>query len=147
MTQRKQTIPLLSAVALSIRKSLRGEERLWIVFWGWFVFVLLTSWGIHIVFGSSISNWVLVPLPHPLPLTYLDAVFALSASVTVLFRALLIIMVWKCAPNTAHKLWGRSARAVMFLFALLSLYGFTSSVQEAITQHHAIATVRSGNRS
>jgi hypothetical protein len=138
-------VSFLSVLNHSFKKSLRGEEKLWIVFWGWFVSLLFICWAMTLSFGSLIDEKILLPLP----LFYYNVAYAITMFVMISFRAFLVMVVWKCAPNTNQKTWSCAARTMALFFALLSIYGITTSITHMIVINHKIAALKNhmeGNR-
>ena len=128
---------MLRAISNSFQKSLKGEERLWIVFWGWFIALLLACWTINLLLTPLIIQFNKFLLA-PYPILYLNLTMVVVVTLTLAFRAFIIFVVWKCAPNTTHSIWRHIARTIIVLFALLTVYGTMRTAMHTIIIYNEI---------
>lgn len=97
----------------------QGRERLWKVFWGWFLC------GHGVILGCSVGVMVLAMLlgfmtdPRSL-----DAGIAGMATGATLLALLIIpygiwcgVSLWRCADNCTNKMWGLGARGLVIVYA------------------------------
>ena len=89
-------------------KTLRGSEKLAIVFWGYCVFGTLLIIGLASFFADA-----LVQSP---PLLYL------VGAAILLYSVWAHISLWQCAFNAQHHFWGYVAR--IYVFVIAAAYGF-----------------------
>ncbi len=87
-----------------VKRHLRGEGRLWSVFWIWGV---LGSWILFGVFYAALQaigiTWTL---------------FFASAVVMLPYTTWILTSVWMCARNVGNPMWGDAARFLTFIWAL-----------------------------
>lgn len=123
----------------SFKKALKGEEKLWIAFWLWFVALLFLG----IISNATIIPIVYYPIIASLPLEYVPISFATDCLITVIFRSVLILIIWKCANNTKNKVWFYSARIIAIAFAIFTIYGSTRAVFKFIEYNGYVITKQS----
>ena len=83
---------------------LRGEGRLWKVFW---LYGVVGSWVLFAIFMSAMQSFGIT-----WPLMILSGIIMLPYSVWILAS------VWQCAPNAGSDLWGNLARFLTLIWAI-----------------------------
>ena len=105
-----------------LKKLWNGEEKLWVVFWLYFVALLITTWLVrHWGVIDGFLEKVFFDPPSK------EGVYILAFSrliPDVLIRILQIIIVWRSAFNCKYKIFAYASRVMISLFALVSIYAF-----------------------
>jgi magnesium-transporting ATPase (P-type) len=107
----------------SWKRSWKGEELLWKVFWGWFL------GGLGVILGSSIGFMVLAMiLGFAVSPTSLNAgVLGLASGSALLVLTIvpysfwISVSLWRCAPNCLSKKWSYAARGFVVIYGILIL--------------------------
>lgn len=107
----------------SWKRSWRGDERLWKVFWGWFL------GGHGVILGCSVGFMVFaMVLGFAIAPTSLDAGIvglatgaALLVLITIPFSVWISISLWRCSTNCLSKKWTYAARGLVIVYAIAIL--------------------------
>lgn len=106
----------------SLKKAWRGEEKLWLAFWVYFVAVFISWWLLFSVWKLPVRLWDQVFFNPPNAINLYIAILFWFLGDT-LIRIYQIVSVWRCAPNSSLKLWTWASRSVVACFALVTIYG------------------------
>lgn len=105
---------IVSPTYQSMKRSLRGEEKLWIVFWLWGVTLYLASLiiGFIALFETSIHYSRIG-----------DVVGWLGFALVYIYPFIFIFSIWRCSKNTRHKLFNFGAKLyAVIIFPVIHYY-------------------------
>jgi hypothetical protein len=105
----------------SMQRVHKGEERLLIAFWGYFILVGL----IISVFTDPLFEAASQAQIKPIGVLLGLIIFAVTDS----YFAWSIVAIWRCAYNVNRKLWGHVTRAVAALAIVAFLEGLYEQYQ------------------
>lgn len=116
----------------SLKKAWQGEEKLWLVFWVYFVGMTVFFWVTFSVWKlpSQIMDYLFFSPPSA---TGLYAMMVIQLTADIFIRTYQVISVWRCASNTHLKIWNFSARTICISFALVSVYGIIKTIVHVVS--------------
>lgn len=90
----------------AIKRALKGEEKLWKVFW---------LWGVLLYVSSIVVGFLTVfsPLNHT-PIGFFVGLLGLA--LIFIYPFLFCISIWKCSKNTKQQFFKYFARIFIFIF-------------------------------
>jgi len=109
---------VLKQVVSSAKKAWRGEERLLVAFWGWFICPLILLMGLHIL-----TQPIVHLLINPVAPEYLYSLYILDTVLSIVPRILLALIIWRCARNIDRHIWFYIARTMSALYIFLLVGG------------------------
>ncbi len=100
------------------KRAILGQEALWKVFWGGFVFGhgFLIAFGIGLLLFATAFGMALEPQRFSATFSSIMVAASLVALVAVLFIGWSLISVWRCSPNVIDRRWTLAARAVVAVY-------------------------------
>jgi len=100
-----------------------GQEPLWKVFWGWFVFGHGTILGCAVGFMviSMVLGFVVSPRTLTAGISGMVAGAVLLMVVTVPYAIWSAVSVWRCAYNCMDRRWGHMVRGIVLLYGTIML--------------------------
>jgi hypothetical protein len=127
----------------SFKKSWKGEEKLWKVFWIWGVPIYLSAIPIgSITMGIEMTNSNIFAIHLALLVGILGIIFAF------IYPIIFCVSLWRCAKNSDKKIYLISARIFIIPFLFIHLFvglmaawgglGMTSSAIRYYNLEHLI---------
>jgi hypothetical protein len=113
------------------KRAWNGKEKLWIIFWVYFVAVTLLFYlnviykFVPIILNSSI-------LGSPNDSLELCVKFIFISALTFSLRMLQVILIWRCAFNCSWKIFGYIVRVLVSLLTVSIAYRVVGDVQALI---------------
>ena len=118
-TARVEDVPALES-KFFLWRCWGGEARLWQAFW------LVLALG-YVAMAVLRFPLLTLALEEGLFWAGMASVVALNA----LFAVFALVSVWRCAPNTNHRIFEASARGLVILLAAIVLWQFVQGAQTA----------------
>ncbi|MDA0998581.1 MAG: hypothetical protein O2944_10285 [Proteobacteria bacterium] len=106
------------------KRAILGQEALWKVFWGGFVFGhgFLIAFGIGLTLFSVAIGMALEPRQFSATFVSMMTALSIVGLVAMAFVGWSVISVWRCAVNVLERRWTYAARAIVAAYiGLLSL--------------------------
>src|SRR5438105_2046842 len=111
---------MFKAISCSAKKAWRGQERLWVAFWGWFVVPNVAEGIINHLFHFNPSSFLASIFPQTI--TGLNISITIYLTLLIPFIAFWSIVIWKCAKNSEKKIWFYAARVFVCIQAFVFTY-------------------------
>lgn len=133
---------ILAKIKNSYFKSLKGEEKLWKVFWLWGALIYLTAIPIgssFLILQKSFYDFSFYYLPIVLLISFISITVGILGQIfAFLYPIIFITSLWKCSKNTQHNLCAKISKLYIpiylllhvFLFGLLSCWGGLGLISE-----------------
>lgn len=108
---------MLKEIIDSSKKALRGEEKLWKVFWLWgvlfYVFAISTGIVAFVLKGET---------RHHLIDTIAIFIGILGLIFTFIYPIVFSVSLWKCSPNTTKQVFNHTAKIFIPAFFIIHFF-------------------------
>ena len=133
---------IIQKIKDSYFKTLRGEEKLWKVFWLWGVLIYLTAIPIgsfFFIIQKSFHDFSFYYLPIVFFVSFLSIMVGILGQIfAFLYPIIFITSLWKCSKNSQYNLCAKIYKLYIpiylllhvFLFGLLSCWGGLGLISE-----------------